>query len=124
VNISEIERDLRREFIGLVKRGEITNSVLSTSDTGACPFFAREVREVWGIDSSPRHDLCSVPDRVTGLRDGIRYPAWVPAGAFGAFADPQAPGRWRGDGGRDADDPPLQFFFSILRNTALSHRLG
>ena len=41
------------------------------------------------------------PDHLAGLRDRIRYPAWVPAGAgtFGAFAGP-GPGAGWGDGGR------------------------
>jgi cyclopropane fatty-acyl-phospholipid synthase-like methyltransferase len=45
----------QKEFIGLVKRGEITGSVLDigcgTGDHAL--FFAGEGHEVWGIDSTP-----------------------------------------------------------------------
>jgi cyclopropane fatty-acyl-phospholipid synthase-like methyltransferase len=45
----------QREFIDLVKRGEITGSVLDIGcGTGEnALFFAQEGHEVWGIDSTP-----------------------------------------------------------------------
>jgi SAM-dependent methyltransferase len=45
----------QKEFIGLVKRGEITGSVLDIGcGTGEhALFFASEGHEVWGIDSTP-----------------------------------------------------------------------
>ena len=45
----------QKEFVGLVRRGEITGSVLDIGcGTGEhALFFAEEGHEVWGIDSAP-----------------------------------------------------------------------
>ena len=45
----------QKEFVGLVRRGEITGSVLDTGcGTGEhALFFASEGHEAWGIDSAP-----------------------------------------------------------------------
>src|SRR5512136_303460 len=46
----------QKEFVGLVRNGEITGSVLDIGcGTGEhALFFAEEGHEVWGIDSAPR----------------------------------------------------------------------
>jgi len=45
----------QKEFVGLVRRGEITGSVLDIGcGTGEhALFFASEGHEAWGIDSAP-----------------------------------------------------------------------
>jgi hypothetical protein len=51
---------------------------------------------VRAIDSTPlAGELCSAPDHLASLREGISYPAWAPAGAgaFGASLVTQALGR-------------------------------
>ena len=70
------------------------------------PHFAPSLRMFYTI---PGSQAVFGPDHLTGLRPGIRYPAWASAaGAFGA-SPAQAPGRGGADGGGGADDPAPPF---------------
>ena len=68
----------------------------------------------------PRQVVTSAPDHPAGLRAGISYPAWAPAGAgtFGAFATTQALERGGATEEGIAEDPPpimLVLCFHYLR---------